>query len=170
LNRGVSCAENLDLSLFSQRGAATRLFQDSMTTADLPALNACLNASSGLLLFIGWRAIRRGDRERHRRCMIGAFTISILFLASYVTYHALHGSTPFPGTGAVRTAYLVMLATHVVLAAVVPPLAIVTLWRAARGDFERHRRIARITWPIWIYVSVTGVLVYVILYQVYDAR
>lgn len=140
-----------------------------MTTADLPALNACLNASSAVLLFVGWRAIRAGDRERHRRCMLGAFTISVAFLASYVTYHALHGSTPFPGTGVARTAYLVMLATHVVLAAAVPPLALVTLWRALRGDFEKHRRIARITWPIWMYVSVTGVLVYLILYQVYRA-
>lgn len=141
-----------------------------MTTADLPALNACLNASSGVLLFVGWRFIRRGDQERHRLCMIGAFTISVLFLISYVIYHALHGSTPFPGTGLARTAYLTMLATHVVLAAAVPPLAVVTLWRALRGDFERHRRIARITWPIWMYVSVTGVLVYVILYVVYEAR
>ena len=141
-----------------------------MTIADLPALNAALNATSTVLLFTGWRFIRRGDRERHRLCMLGAFTVSIAFLVSYVVYHLEHGSTPFPGVGPVRTAYLTMLATHVVLAALVPPLAIVTLWRAVRGDFERHRRIARITFPIWIYVSITGVLVYVILYHVYDAR
>lgn len=141
-----------------------------MTIADLPALNAALNATSTVLLFTGWRFIRGGDRERHRLCMLGAFVISTAFLVSYVVYHLEHGSTPFPGTGLARTAYLTMLATHVVLAALVPPLAIVTLWRALRGDFERHRRIARITFPIWIYVSITGVLVYVILYQVYDPR
>jgi uncharacterized membrane protein YozB (DUF420 family) len=141
-----------------------------MTIADLPALNATLNATSTILLFVGWRFIRRGDRERHRLCMLGAFTVSTLFLVSYVVYHLEHGSTPFPGAGLARTAYLTMLATHVVLAALVPPLAIVTLWRALRGEDERHRRIARITFPIWIYVSITGVLVYVILYHVYDAR
>jgi uncharacterized membrane protein YozB (DUF420 family) len=141
-----------------------------MTVADLPALNATLNATSTILLFAGWRFIRRGDRERHRLCMLGAFVVSTAFLVSYVVYHLEHGSTPFPGVGLVRTAYLTMLATHVVLAAIVPPLAIVTLWRALRGEDERHRRIARITFPIWIYVSITGVLIYVILYRVYDAR
>jgi uncharacterized membrane protein YozB (DUF420 family) len=140
-----------------------------MTLRDLPALNAALNAVSGILLFIGWRMILQGRREAHLRCMVAAFSVSIVFLASYVLYHASYGSTPFPGVGLARTAYLAMLATHVVLAALVPPLAAYTLWRAYRGEFDRHRRIARITFPIWMYVSVTGVVVYVVLYQVYGA-
>lgn len=138
-----------------------------MTTADLPTLNATLNATSTVLLLLGRHFIRRGDRERHRLCMLGAFAVSTAFLVSYVVYHLEHGSTPFPGTGFARTAYLTMLASHVVLAAIVPPLAILTLWRALRGEEEKHRRIARITFPIWIYVSVTGVLVYVVLREVY---
>ena len=140
-----------------------------MTTADLPAVNATLNAASGVLLFAGWRLILGGRRDAHMRCMIAAFAVSVVFLVCYVIYHATHGSTPFPGTGIARTAYLVMLFTHVVLAALVPFLAVVTLWRAYRNDFERHRRIARITFPIWMYVSVTGVIVYVVLYQIYGA-
>jgi uncharacterized membrane protein YozB (DUF420 family) len=102
--------------------------------------------------------------------MVAAFVVSAIFLACYVLYHSLHGSTPFPGTGIARTAYLAMLFTHVVLAALVPPLAVVTLWRAYRDEIDRHRWIARITFPIWMYVSVTGVIVYVVLYQVYGAR
>ncbi|MGH7802768.1 MAG: DUF420 domain-containing protein [Candidatus Binatia bacterium] len=140
-----------------------------MTVRDLPALNAALNATATVLLFVGWRFILRGQRDAHMRSMVAAFGVSVAFLASYLVYHASVGSVPFPGTGLVRTAYLTMLATHVVLAAIVPPLALVTLWRAYRGDFERHRWIARITFPIWMYVSVTGVIVYVVLYWIYEA-
>ena len=140
-----------------------------MTVRDLPALNAALNATATVLLFVGWRFIRRGERAAHMRCMVAAFVVSVAFLACYLVYHASVGSVPFPGTGAARTAYLTMLATHVVLAAIVPPLALTTLWRAYRGEFDRHRWIARITFPIWMYVSVTGVVVYVVLYWIYEA-
>lgn len=138
-----------------------------MTTADLPALNASLNAISAVLLGTGYRFIRRGDVARHRICMISAFLVSTAFLTSYLTYHALHGSTPFPGQGWVRPVYFTLLITHVALAVVVLPLALATIWRAWNGDFERHRRIARITFPIWMYVSVTGVMVYWALYRIY---
>ena len=140
-----------------------------MTVRDLPALNAALNATATVLLFVGWRFIRRGKKDAHLRCMVAAFAVSVAFLACYLVYHASVGSVPFPGTGLARTAYLTMLATHVVLAAIVPPLALITLWRAYRGEFERHRWIARITFPIWMYVSVTGVVVYVVLYWIYEA-
>jgi uncharacterized membrane protein YozB (DUF420 family) len=140
-----------------------------MTVRDLPALNATLNATATVLLFVGWRFILRGERDAHMRCMSAAFAVSVAFLAFYLVYHANVGSVPFPGTGLARAAYLTMLVTHVVLAAIVPPLALITLWRAYRGEFDRHRWIARITFPIWMYVSVTGVLVYVILYWIYGA-
>ena len=136
-----------------------------MSSADLPAVNATLNAISGLLLLLGLGAIRAGRRDVHQRLMTAAFGVSVLFLICYVTYHALHGSTRFTGTGPVRTVYFAILITHVVLAAAVPPLAIVTLRHGLRGTLDRHRRIARITWPIWMYVSVTGVIVYLMLYQ-----
>ena len=140
-----------------------------MTVRDLPALNAALNATATVLLFVGWRFILRGEKDAHLRCMAAALAVSVAFLACDLVYHASVGSVPFPGTGIARTAYLTMLATHVVLAAIVPFLAIVTLWRAYREDFDRHRWIARITFPIWMYVSVTGVAIYVILYWVYEA-
>ena len=140
-----------------------------MNLHDLPALNAMLNATSGILLFTGWRFILRGRRDAHLRCMAAAFGISVVFLASYLVYHAHVGSTPFPGSGLAKTAYLSMLFTHVVLAALVPPLAAITLWRAYRNELDRHRWIARITFPIWMYVSVTGVIVYVVLYRIYEA-
>jgi uncharacterized membrane protein YozB (DUF420 family) len=140
-----------------------------MDVRDLPHLNAALNATCALLLAAGWIAIRRGNVRVHRALMVAAFLVSIAFLASYVVYHARVGSVRFPGTGGVRWFYLGLLLTHVVLAAAVPPLAVVTLYRAARGDYARHRRIARITWPVWMYVSVTGVIVYVMLYHLYRA-
>ncbi len=136
-----------------------------MEVTDLPALNASLNGLSALLLCIGYGLIRTGRKEAHRWVMSAAFGCSVLFLTSYVIYHAQAGSVPFEGAGAIRTLYFVVLVSHVVLAAVVPILALVTLWRALRSDFERHRRIARITLPIWLYVSVTGVIVYWMLYQ-----
>jgi putative membrane protein len=132
---------------------------------DLPALNAFLNATSAALLASGYRMIRAGRRETHRRLMLAAFATSTLFLISYLTYHFQVGSVRFQKTGWIRMLYFGVLVTHTVLAAAVPPLALVTLYRAAKGRFESHRRIARITLPVWLYVSVTGVVVYVMLYH-----
>src|SRR5688572_24208877 len=137
----------------------------------LPAVNATLNAIAGVLLVIGYVQIRSRKRIAHRRTMIAAFTTSVVFLASYVTYHALRGgmSTPFGGEGTVRSVYYFILITHVILAAIVPVLAIITLRRGLANRFDPHRRIARWTLPIWMYVSVTGVIVYFMLYQWYPA-
>jgi putative membrane protein len=132
---------------------------------DLPALNASLNATSGTLLLIGYVFIRTRHIELHRRCMIAAFTASCLFLVSYIVYHAQVGSVPFTRQGWVRPVYFAILITHVILAAVTLPLAVVTLNRGLKGRFTKHRAIARWTFPVWLYVSVTGVLVYVLLYQ-----
>ena len=131
----------------------------------LPTLNAFLNTVTALLLVRGWFLIRRGRIAEHRATMIAAFSCSVVFLASYLVYHAQVGSVRFPGTGAVRTLYLSILASHTVLAASVPVLALVTLTRALRERFDRHRAIARWTLPIWLYVSVTGVVVYWMLYR-----
>ena len=135
-----------------------------MSTADLPHLNAALNATSAILLTIGWFLIKSRRIAAHRRCMIAAVVTSGLFLISYVVYHAQVGSKPFPGTGIVRTIYFAILIPHVILAAAVLPLALITLRRGLRRDDVRHRRLARITLPIWLFVSVTGVLVYLMLY------
>jgi len=137
-----------------------------MSVADLPALNAILNATSAALLTIGYLLIRRGRWRQHRAVMLTAFGVSVLFLISYVIYHANIGSRPFPGTGPIRTIYFVILITHVSLAAAIVPLALVTLTRGLRQRFDRHVRIARWTLPIWLYVSVTGVIVYLMLYQI----
>ena len=131
----------------------------------LPALNATLNATATIFLIVGWRFIRRRDRKRHRLCMIAAFVTSALFLTSYLVYHANVGSVPFEGQGAIRTVYFVILITHIVLAALILPLALVTLSRALAERFDRHRAIARWTLPIWLYVSVTGVVIYLMLYR-----
>jgi putative membrane protein len=136
-----------------------------LTIHDLPALNAVLNGLSGILLTIGWLLIRTRRVAAHRAIMIAAFVTSSLFLISYVIYHAQVGSVRFTRDGFVRPLYYTILITHVTLAATVPPLAIITLLRGLRGRFARHRAIARWTFPIWMYVSVTGVLVYVLLYQ-----
>lgn len=136
-----------------------------MTLHDLPALNATLNAISGALLFIGFFLIRARRIELHRRFMIAAFASSSLFLISYLIYHAQVGSVRFTREGFVRPLYFTILITHVGLAAAVLPLAIVTLTRGLNGRFRSHRTIARWTLPIWLYVSVTGVLVYVLLYH-----
>jgi len=135
-----------------------------LSAADLPHLNALLNAVAAVLLTTGFVLIRRGRIDLHRRCMLAAFVTSALFLASYVTYHAQAGSRPFEGTGLVRTLYFSILIPHVVLAAVVLPLALVTLGRGLRRDDQRHRRLARWTLPLWLFVSVTGVAVYGMLY------
>ncbi len=131
----------------------------------LPTLNAILNLAAATLLVIGYVLIRRGDRERHRLVMLAALGCSAAFLLSYLWYHYQVGSVRFEGEGTVRTVYLGILLTHTVLAAAVPPLALITVVRALRGRFDRHRRIARITLPIWLYVSVTGVVVYWMLYR-----
>ena len=133
--------------------------------ADLPALNACLNAISALLLAGGYFFIRRGDMARHRLLMTTAFATSCLFLTSYLIYHYNVGSVPFEKQGWIRPLYFTILITHVVLAATIVPLVLVTLYRAWRKNFDRHRRLARWTFPIWMYVSVTGVVIYWMLYQ-----
>ncbi len=138
-----------------------------MEIADLPALNATLNAISAVFLVAGYLLIRQGRRTAHKRCMLGALTTSSLFLVSYLTYHWHAGSRPFPGQGAVRVVYFAILITHVVLAAVILPLAIVTTLRGLRSQFDRHVRIARWTFPLWLYVSITGVVIYLMLYQMY---
>lgn len=136
-----------------------------LTLRDLPALNALLNATSALLLVVGWLLIRAGRRQAHRRVMLGALAVSAAFLASYLVYHFQVGSVRFQGTGAARTLYFAILISHTLLAAAVPILALVTLSRALRRRFDRHRAIARWTLPIWLYVSVTGVVVYWMLYR-----
>lgn len=133
----------------------------------LPAVNATLNALSGILLFTGYSLIRRRQITAHRNCMLAAFSTSTLFLISYVVYHANAGSRPFPGQGPMRMIYFAILITHVALAVSILPLAITTLSRGLRGQYPRHVRIARWTFPIWMYVSITGVIIYVLLYQVY---
>ena len=137
-----------------------------MSLSDLPALNATLNATSAVLLLSGYVFIRRGHMRRHRAAMISACIVSVLFLTSYVIYHANIGSKPFTGRGPIRLVYYTILLTHVLLAVAVPPLAIITLSRGLRSRFDRHVAIARWTFPIWMYVSVTGVIVYLMLYGV----
>jgi uncharacterized membrane protein YozB (DUF420 family) len=136
-----------------------------MTVSDLPAVNATLNSLSTVLLVAGYRNIRRRNIPAHRLCMLLAFATSTLFLISYLTYHYHVGSVPFTGQGWIRPVYFTILITHVTLAATILPLALVTLYRAWRERFDKHRRIARWTLPIWLYVSVTGVVVYVMLYR-----
>ena len=136
-----------------------------MTVRDLPTLNAVLNALSAGFLLWGYVLIRTGRRAAHRRAMLAAVTCSTVFLASYLTYHAQVGSVRFARTGVLRTVYLTILLTHTVLAVAIVPLVLVTLRRALRGDFARHRALARLTLPLWAYVSVTGVVVYWMLYR-----
>ena len=135
----------------------------------LPHLNACLNGTSAILLVTGYRFIRARNIVAHRACQIAALAISILFLASYLTYHFNHGSTRFQGTGLARPIYFTILTSHTILATVIVPLVILTFYRAFRGDFVRHRKIAKITLPLWLYVSITGVIVYLMLYQIYPS-
>ncbi len=136
-----------------------------MSFADLPTLNAFLNGTAAALLVTGFALIRSGRREAHRRVMTSAFACSILFLVSYLVYHFEAGSVRFRGTGSVRTVYLTILLTHTVLAAIVPFLAVTTLVLARKGRFDAHRRLARVTLPVWLYVSVTGVVIYLMLYR-----
>ena len=141
----------------------------SLDVAALPALNAGLNAASAVLLLTGLWLIKHRRRTAHKICMISAFVVSMLFLASYLTYHAQVGSVKFTGVGGVRPLYFGLLVTHTVLAATVPPLAIVTLAFGLREKYARHVRIAKWTLPIWLYVSVTGVIVYLMLYRLYPS-
>jgi uncharacterized membrane protein YozB (DUF420 family) len=144
-----------------------------MSPADLPIVNASLNALSAVLLSAGYYHIRRKNQVAHAKCMVGAFVSSTLFLACYITYHTyvgyyLHrGPTPFRGPPALRPLYLTILFSHLILAMVIVPMALMTLSRALKQRFELHRRIARWTWPLWMYVSVTGVLIYLLLYQIF---
>jgi putative membrane protein len=136
-----------------------------VSVADLPALNATLNATSTVLLITGYVFIRRGDRRKHKACMIAALVMSGLFLTSYVIYHAQVGSVPFKRTGWIRTAYFAVLIPHVILAAAIVPPILITVSRGLSAKYDKHRRIARWTLPLWLYVSVTGVIVYLMLYQ-----
>jgi uncharacterized membrane protein YozB (DUF420 family) len=138
-----------------------------LTVSALPHLNALLNATSAGFLITGYLLIRTGHQVAHKRSMLAALVCSTAFLTSYVIYHLHAGSRPFSGTGAIRGIYFAILITHVVLAAAILPLVIMTATRGLRSQFDRHVRIARWTLPLWLYVSVTGVIVYVMLYQLY---
>ena len=135
----------------------------------LPHLNAALNFTTFVLLLSGYFFIRRKNIIAHRNCQIAALSVAVLFLISYVTYHSQHGATRFQGQGIARPIYFTILTTHTILAAVIVPFVIITFLRAKRGDFLRHRAIARWTLPMWLYVSITGVLVYVMLYHLYPS-
>src|ERR1700704_1377313 len=135
----------------------------------LPHLNATLNASSFVLLSSGYYFIRRRNIPAHRNCQIAALTASVLFLISYIVYHSHHGVTKFAGQGIARPVYFTILFTHTVLAVVIVPFVIVTVLRARRGDFLRHKAIARWTLPLWLYVSATGVIVYLMLYHLFPS-
>jgi putative membrane protein len=141
-----------------------------MSVSDLPLLNAILNATSGFLLVVGHRFIRKGRTRSHKRTMISVLVTSVLFLFSYLTYHYFHGSEHFQGQGIVRPIYFLILGTHTLLAGLIVPLALITVTRGLKGEFQQHKRIARWTYPIWLYVSVTGVIIYLMLYQVYAVR
>ena len=141
-----------------------------MTFADLPAVNAGLNAASALLLTAGFIFIRRQNRVAHRNCMITALICSVLFLTSYITYHLHAGRTVFKDPAWFRPIYLTLLLTHTVLAVAILPMIAVTATRAFRERFDAHKKIARWTWPLWMYVSVTGVLIYFLLYQIFPQR
>jgi len=136
-----------------------------ITASDLPTLNAALNSLSAVFLFVGYLFIKARNRRAHRLCMLAACASSTVFLISYLFYHYQVGSVPFKGVGAVRVVYFAILISHTILAATVVPLALITLSRALRERFDAHRRIARWTLPIWLYVSVTGVVVYAMLYR-----
>jgi len=133
----------------------------------LPAVNATLNATSGIFLLTGYILIKKRQINAHRNAMLAAFASSTLFLTSYLVYHYHAGSRPFPGVGAIRLVYFAILISHVLLAIAILPLAISTLTKGLRGQYVRHKRVAKWTFPLWMYVSVTGVVVYVMLYQLY---
>ena len=136
----------------------------------LPTVNAVLNSICTVLLVAGYFFISRRNVSAHRACMVAAFTTSVLFLISYLTYHFYHGATGFKGTGWVRPLYFTILITHTILAAIIVPFVLVTLYRAWKNEFARHRKVARWTLPMWLYVSVTGVVVYLMLYHWFPSR
>jgi len=139
----------------------------TLSVSALPTLNAALNGTCALLLAVGYLFIRRRKVAAHRACMISAFVTSTLFLISYLTYHYHVGSRPFGGQGAIRALYFTILISHTILATAIVPLALITLYRGLKGRFDRHVAIARWTLPLWLYVSVTGVIVYWMLYHLY---
>jgi uncharacterized membrane protein YozB (DUF420 family) len=141
-----------------------------MSVSDLPAINACFNGCSTILLTAGLILIHKGNQKAHRNCMIGALVSSALFLAGYLTYHVFAGGTVFRDPAWFRPIYFGILLTHTILAVVIVPLILMTVIRAVRGQLEAHKRIARWTWPLWMYVSVTGVLIYLLLYQIFPQR
>lgn len=142
-----------------------------MTVQDLPAINASLNGLSALFLTLGFIFIKRGNKIAHRNCMIAAFSTSVVFLACYLTYHALATTlTRFVEPAWFRPYYLTILISHTILAAAIVPLILMTLWRAKKENFEAHKKIARWTWPLWMYVSVTGVVIYLLLYQIFPQK
>ena len=141
-----------------------------ISASQLPDLNAALNSLSAVFLLTGYGFIKSKNKQAHRRCMLAAFACSILFLISYLIYNYQVGSVPFKGQGPIRTVYFTILITHTVLATTVVPLVLITLIRALRERFDAHRRIARWTFPIWLYVSVTGVIVYWMLYWLVPSR
>ena len=142
-----------------------------MSSSILPDVNAILNSISAILIFIGYVMIRRKNVAAHRACMLGAFASSTLFLISYLTYHYMHGSKPFPvKEGFIRTVYFVILLSHTLLAAAIVPLVLTSLYRGLRGQFDKHMRVARWTFPLWLYVSITGVIVYLMLYQLFPSQ
>lgn len=138
-----------------------------LTLTTLPLLNALLNGTSALLLSCGYIAIRRRQERVHKACMVTACLVSLLFLVSYLIYHYHVGSKPFTGQGTIRLVYFTILISHTVLALVIVPLVLLTLSRAWQGQWSRHSRVARWTFPLWLYVSVTGVVIYLMLYQLY---
>ena len=142
-----------------------------MSLHDLPAVNATLNGLSAIFLIAGFIAIKRGHKITHRNCMITAFCTSVIFLACYLTYHAtVKTVTHFVDPAWFRPIYLTILLTHTLLAVVIVPLILMTLWRAKKQNFEAHKKIARWTWPLWLYVSVTGVVIYLLLYQIFPQK
>ena len=138
-----------------------------MNVHDLPAVNATLNGLSAVFLTLGFIAIKRGNKIAHRNCMISAFSTSAIFLICYLTYHFFTGRTEFKNPLWFKPIYLTILLTHTVLAVVIVPLILRTLWLARKQNFEAHKKIARWTWPLWMYVSVTGVVIYLLLYQIF---
>ena len=138
-----------------------------MTLSDLPAVNATLNSCSAVLLLAGYIFIRKGNQAAHRNCMVAALVTSTLFLCSYLVYHYNVGHTRFVEPGWFRPYYLILLFTHLILAIVIVPLVLTTFFLAVRGRFELHKKVARWTWPIWIYVSFTGVTIYFLLYHIF---
>jgi len=141
-----------------------------MTIQDLPLINACLNGLATIFLILGFVFIKKGNKESHKKCMISAFVTSALFLTCYLIYHFSTGATSFDKAHWFRPIYLVILSTHVVLAVVILPLIFMTFSRALKARYELHKKIARWTWPLWMYVSITGVLIYLLLYQIFPQQ